>query len=173
MVNVITIYISLYLLCSVFPKHSRTKKMSYPKICRLMLTFFLCFIVASVISMLIISNFKEVSYRLSHTSSLSAVVARQTQWLFFSSCFLLVTTYSVTMDTILVMNERFYSNLTEVLHDKCNKCIFLSKRVILRHRIRWGKLRPTKLVKPDGQWNRQRLRRTSFLKIVRCQAYGV
>lgn len=30
-----------------------------------------------------------------------------------------------------------------------------------------------KLVKPDGQWSRQRLRLTSFLKTVICQAYGV
>lgn len=41
------------------------------------------------------------------------------------------------------MKERFYSNLTAVLEDKRNNCIFFSRKVILRHRIGWGNLRTT------------------------------
>jgi len=80
---------------------------------------------------------------MSQKTSLSAVAPRRANWFGFSSCCLLVTTYSVTMDAIHVMKERFYSNVSAVLEDKRNNCIFLSRKVILRHRVRWGKLRTT------------------------------
>jgi hypothetical protein len=69
LVNVITTYISLFLLCSVFPKHSRIEEVSYPAICFLKLTFLsLPFqmqwpVSSSVASILIMSDFKQVSYR--------------------------------------------------------------------------------------------------------------
>lgn len=62
------------------------------------------------------------------------------------------------------MKVRMYNNLMTVLEDKCNNCIFLSRKFILRHRIRWGKLRTTQTGKTRRTMKSSKLRRTGFLK---------
>jgi hypothetical protein len=77
-------------------------------------------------------------------TSLFAVVPSRTNWFGFSSCCLLVTTYlQCYYGRYTLTKERSYGNLTAVLEGKCNNCIFLSRTVILRHRIGWEKLRNT------------------------------